>query len=323
MTRLSRRSSLFALLALGLVLAAAAYPPAARIFLPSGWGLAPAGRGVPTGDMLAGGVASPNGAWIAFASVGQGVHKAYVVRRNDGRIADTVRIGQGWIGMGWSADSRTLYVSGGTTSRIVRLAVSPEGKFSAPDSIPIPGIQPNRAWIAGLVVRGNEAFIAVSASDKLLKVDLATGKVTGSLSFEPSSTPYQVRASSDGKLYVSLQGSAQVAEVDGAAMKVTQMMATSRHPNDLLIAGERLFVTCGNDDVTEVFDRYTGTREERVLMRPWPDAPPGSTPHAMALSPAGDRVYVALSEASAPARMTRRKPSIPWRRRATRTSWIR
>jgi len=249
--------------------------------------------------MLAGGVPSPDGSWIAFASVGQGTHKVYIVRRNDGHLADTAAIGQGWIGMAWTADSRTLYVSGGTTSRIVRLAVGADGKLGTPDSISIPGTARNRAWLAGLALSGNSAFVAVSAADKLLRVDVSTGQVTGTVAFDSASTPYQVRLAPDGRLYVSLQATAQVAEVDTATLRVTRTIATGRHPNDLLIADERLFVTCGNDDIVDIIDRYTAAREERVLVRPWPDAPPGSTPHAMALTPDGTRLYVALSDNNA------------------------
>jgi len=305
MTNLSRpfriRPTLMAVSVCAFVAVAAVVQRELRIYLPSGWALAPAGRGTAVGDMLAGGVASPDGAWIAFASVGQGTHKVYIINRGDGRLADTTSIGQGWIGMAWSGDSRTLYVSGGTTSRIVRLGVNADGKLSGLDSIAIQGIDRNKAWLAGLAVKGTDAFVAVSASDKLLKIDLTTGQVTGSLAFAPGATPYQVRLAPppSGRLYVSLQGTAQVVEVDPATLAVSRTISTGRHPNDLLIAGGRLFVTCGNDDVVDIFDRYDGTREERILVRPWPDAPPGSTPHALALSPDSARLYVPLSDNNA------------------------
>src|SRR5262245_54090570 len=181
-TRRSRRIGAVALFAL--VLVAAVAPRVARVYLPTGWRLAPAGDPTPVGDMLAGGVASPDGAWLAFASVGQGTHKVYVLHRADGRLADTMAIGQGWIGMAWAPDSRRLFVSGGTTARILRLDVGPDGKLSRPDSIAIPDIARNKGWLAGLAVSGTTAYVAVSASDKLLKVDLTAGRVIGALSFD-------------------------------------------------------------------------------------------------------------------------------------------
>jgi len=270
-----------------------------RVFLPSGWGLEPAGEGHPLGDMLAGGEASPDGAYLAFASVGQGIHKVYIARARDGHLIDSTAIGQGWIGIAWAADAHTLYVSGGTTNRIVRVGVGSDGRLGVPDSIPIPGIERNKGWLAGLVVRGSTAFVAVSASDKLLAVDLASGAVIASASFEPGASPYTVRLSGDGKLYVALQGVAKLAELDPTTLNTTRTIPTGRHPNDVLLAGDRVFVTCGNDDVVDVFDRYSGSREEQVMVRPWPDAPPGSTPHAMALSRNGARLYVALSDNNA------------------------
>jgi len=285
---------------LGTVVAAAAtFQRTVREYLPTGWGLSPAGEGITVGDMLAGGVPSPDGTWLAFASVGQGIHKAYIVRRTDGHLVDTTSIGQGWIGVAWAHDGRSLYVSGGTTNRIVRLPVSAEGKFGTLDSIALPGIARNKGWLAGLAVGGTHAFVAVSGSDSVLKIDLASGTVVGRLAFDSASTPYQVRLSRDGRLYVALQGAARVAEVDTGAMTVSRMIATGRHPNDLVATGDRLFVSCGNDDVVDIFDRATGTREERVRVRPWPDAPPGSTPHALALSPDGTRLFAALSDNNA------------------------
>ena len=49
-------------------------------------------------------------------------------------------------------------------------------------------------------------------------------------------------------------------------------------------------------DFVDIFDRYTGATEERINVRPWPDAPAGSTPHALAISPDSSRLYVALSD---------------------------
>lgn len=290
---------LAALAACALVTLTAAVYRGVRIYLPSGWGLAPAGESMPTGDMLAGGEPSPDGRWIAFASVGQGTHKVYVVSRSDGRLVDTAAIGRGWIGMGWSPSSRTLYVSGGTAHQIVRLGVGTDGRLSRKDSLTIAGIGENKGWLAGLVIDDANAFIASSASDRLLKFDLQAGRVVGTVDFESGASPYQVRRAAGGTLYVSLQGTAQVAEIDPATMVITRRIPTGRHPNDMLVSGDRLFVACGNDDTVDVFDLYSGTREERVLVRPWPDAPPGSTPHALAVSPDGQQLYVALSDNNA------------------------
>ena len=272
---------------------------ATRVYLPTGWRLAPAGESTPVGDMLAGGEKSPNDKWIAFAAVGQGVHKVYIFDGKSGDLRDTADLGKGWIGLAWSPDSETLYVSGGTTDSVVTYAVDESGKFGQKGAIAIPDLPKNKGWLAGLALRGNELFVNVSANDKLLKLDVAQKQVIGSLDFEDGDSPYQVRLAANGHLFVSLQGSAKVAEVDPSTMKKVRTLETGRHPNDLLVRGNRLFVSCGNDDVVDVFDLETGAREERIVTRPWPDAPPGSTPNALAVSPDGRRIYVANSDNNA------------------------
>jgi len=269
-----------------------------KVFLPSGWGLAPVGTPTAVGDMLAGGEASPDGRWIAFDSVGQGVHKAYLVDRTTGQLADKIDIQRGWIGLAWSPDSKTLYVSGGTSPQIHRLNVT-AGKFDAQDPLKVPGGTKESGWLAGLAVDRDSAYIAASMSDRLVKLDLKTGEQTGELKFAAEDSPYQVRMSPTGHLFVSLQGAGKVAEVDPASMKSVRTLSTGRHPNDLLINKDRLFVACGNDDAVDIFDTYTGNREERIIVRPWPDAPPGSTPHALAATPDGSKVFVANSDNNA------------------------
>ena len=162
----------------------------------------------------------------------------------------------------------------------------------------VPGIERNRAGspVSSCRVDGVRRRVRLGQA---APVDLTTGQITGSVAFEANSTPYQVRLAKDGRALRRAEGAAQVAEVDPATLKITRTIATGRHPNDLLVSGDRLFVSCGNDDVVDIFDRYTGTREERVNVRPWPDAPPGSTPHALAISPDSERLYVALSDNNA------------------------
>ncbi|MBS1708689.1 MAG: hypothetical protein JSS65_08220 [Armatimonadetes bacterium] len=268
----------------------------AQMYLASGWRLAPAGTPTKVGDMLAGGEASPDGKWVAFASVGQGDHKVFLFDRRSGKLADTLAIGRGWVGMGWTADSRSLFVSGGTSTLVHRLSVSAQGKLAKDGQIPVVGPEKNKFWLSGLAVVGDSLVVASSASDMLVKVDLASGKSVATRALAAGDAPYQIRKAPGGHLLVSLQGSAQVAEVDPADLSVVKTIPTGRHPNDLAVGGGRLFVSCGNDDVVDVFDAATLAHEEKIVVRPWPDAPPGSTPNALALTPDGKWLFVALSD---------------------------
>lgn len=284
-----------AIVAVGLGVGIAGYQVARPKTLHSGWQVAPAGIGTVLGDLAAGGELSPDKKWLAFVSCGQGAHRLVLVDAASGQVRTQEVIGNAWIGMDWISPDRLL-VSGGNTNLLQVLGVSPDGAVTRERTIPLPQLKANEGWVAGLAERGGIAYVAASGADLLLKVDLADGKLLGSLSFGEGSAPYQVRETPDRNLVVSLQGAAEVAVVNPADLTLTRRIPTGRHPNDLLVDGERVFVSCGNDDVVDVLDLYSGTREERLNLRPWPSAPAGSTPHALAISPTRDRLYVALSD---------------------------
>lgn len=269
--------------------------PMLAVYLPSGWKLAPAGTWVEIRDMAAGGEMSPDKRWISFVTVGQGIHQAVILDAKTGDVKSKLNLPGAWIGQAWS-DDNTLLISGGVRSEIHQLTVSSTGEAKLFKSLVIKDAAPARPWFGGLAASKGSVWVAAAAGDSLTQVSLETGETVKILKLPEQSSPYQVRQSASGSLWVSLQAMAQVVEVDPESMTIVRTVPTGRHPNDLLISGDRLFVSCGNDDTLDVIDTYTGTREERIDLRPWPDAPPGSTPHALAISPDGTRLYVALSD---------------------------
>ncbi|MFM9872383.1 MAG: alkaline phosphatase family protein [Fimbriimonadaceae bacterium] len=264
----------------------------------TGWHFAPAGKATKTGDLLAGGELSPNKKWVSFVAVGQGTHQLTVVDYASGKVASQITIPPSWFGQAWSADSNTLYVSGGPNNSITAFQVDDQGNATSKNAIKIPSEKDARLWIAGLVRKNNSLFAALSGIDKLAKIDLETQEIQ-LLDLPDKSSPYQLRIAPNGNLYVSLQATAQIAEIEPDTFKMTRTLPTGRHPNDILIAEDRLFVACGNEDTVEIFDLYTFTQEERINVRPWPDAPAGSTPNALAIDPSQEILYVALSDNNA------------------------
>lgn len=298
---MSRRTLTLAVLAAGLAVAFAAGPVqrAVHMYLPSGWRLAPAGEPTKVGDMLVGAEASPDGKWAAFASVGQGDHKVFLFDRATGKLVDTTSIGRGWVGMGWSVDSATLYVSGGTSSVVHQIAVASDGQMTRGKALSIAGVAANKGWFSGLAVLPDSIVLASAASDTLYKISLSDGHTIATKALESGDSPYQVRLAPNGHLYVSLQGNAKIAEVDPADLSVVRIAKTGRHPNDLKVVADRLFVACGNEDTVDVFSMSGLTKEESVVVRPWPDAPAGSTPNGLAVSNDGKRLFAALSDDNA------------------------
>jgi DNA-binding beta-propeller fold protein YncE len=284
-----------AILAVGLTAALVQNP--VQTYLPSAWRFQPQGSTYKTGDLLAGGETSPNRKWISFVSVGQGTHHLYIVNAQTGAVASTASLPVGWIGMAWNQNSTELSVSGGTLHAILHFDINIQGIAKQKERTAIPDFANNTGWFSGLVRLDETFYINSAASDKLVKID-STGKVIATLQFEKTASPYQLR-SHQGKLYASLQGSDRIAEIDPETLTESRSFPTGDHPNDIAIRGERLFVACGNEDTIEIYDLYSGLREERLNVRPWFDAPPGSTPHSLAVSPAGDRLYAAISDNNA------------------------
>ena len=121
------------------------------------------------------------------------------------------------------------------------------------------------------------------ASDKLLRSTSRPDKLPAR-SFDANSTPYQVRVAKNGPLYVSSGRGA-----GGRGRSVDDEGDADDHrptPKRSLVSGDRLFVTCGNDDVVDIFDRYTGTSEERIAFGM---ARRQRLDHALAISPDGAR----------------------------------
>ncbi len=265
-------------------------------YLPSGWSLAPAGERQAIGDLAAGGVASPDGKWIAFASVGQGDHKLTIVDAKTGAVASSTSVGRAWIGMAWQRSQVVL--SGGTANSIHFVDIDSSGVGKLARTVVLKDLERNKGWLAGLLLDadGESGYVAVAASDEIRKVRLRDGETLMKVALPAGSSPYQLRWKDKDEMLCSLQGAEKVVEISRETLSVTKELSVGRHPNDLLVVGDRLFVACGNDDAIDVIDLYSMTREERIITRPWPNAPAGSTPHALAATKDGKSLFVANSD---------------------------
>jgi DNA-binding beta-propeller fold protein YncE len=268
--------------------------------LHTGWKLTPAGRLTETGDLLTALTASPDGRWVAGVAAGQGIHRAYIFHP-DGRLASEFEVGRAWSGIAWAPNSQRLYVSGGTQPIIHQLAVSASGEMSKMDGIKVPGFSMNgqdgpAPWLAGMAISpdGSQIWIAESASDQILRHSLATGEWS-SLKLSQAAAPFALKLKGS-RLYAALQGKSRLAEIDAQGMRVARMALVGRHPNAIEIGDGRIFVSCGNEDYVAILDEETLQMEERVSTRPYPDAPAGSTPSALALSSDGKALFAANSD---------------------------
>src|SRR5579864_1805505 len=91
---------------------------AAKVMLPNGWSLTPAGHSLPLGDLPLNIAVSPSKRWLAVTNNGQSTQTLQLIDAMNEQIADSVVIPKSWLGLKFSADGRFLYASGGNDNCI-------------------------------------------------------------------------------------------------------------------------------------------------------------------------------------------------------------
>jgi YVTN family beta-propeller protein len=302
--------------------AAGAAHPRAGIRLPTGVLLDTAGRSSDLGNMPIAIAPAPEGDCVVVLLAGWREQGIQVVETSSGRVLQTVELPAAFLGLAFSPDGHTLYVSGGYEDVIYRFDWQ-AGKATAAGAIALADkneAKKGSRYPAGLALArdGRTLYVAENLADTLAVVDLASGKVLQRL--PAGHYPYDVAVGAHGEVYVSAWGGDTVsvfapaqgveaasgngsapAAASGAALVEAERIQVGRHPSALLLGagGERLFVASASTDRVAVVD----TRTRRVVAQ-LGDAPPagpaeGSTPSALALTDGGRRLVVAESDNNA------------------------
>jgi YVTN family beta-propeller protein len=136
-------------------------------------------------------------------------------------------------------------------------------------------------------------LLAVNLPDNRLEVFSITGGSPVHLGSIPVGLdPVSVRARSDTQVWVVNHLSDTVSVIDLVSGQVVATLATDDEPCDVVFAGTptRAFVTCSQANTVLVFDPANrGQPPLRISLD-------GEDPRALALSPAGDKVYAAIFE---------------------------
>jgi YVTN family beta-propeller protein len=285
--------------------AVAAQDPSGARRLPTGARLDPAGVSYDLGPLPLAMTLSPDKSRVVVLLNGWREQGVQIVDRSTGRVTQKISLPAVFLGLTFSPDGRSLYVSGGNQDVVYRLNWS-DGQATLADSIALAVKQPNRSgtrYPAGVAISrdGRMLYVAENLGDSLAVIDIAARKVVQR--FATEKYPYGVAIGRDGTVYVSAWDgwtvSAFPARADGMLEQGTRIRV-ARHPSALLLNGDgtRLFVASGSTDKVSVID----TRTQRVIAT-LNDASPtvgeGSTPNAFALSPDGARLFVAEADNNA------------------------
>ncbi|HXN76669.1 MAG TPA: alkaline phosphatase family protein, partial [Gemmatimonadaceae bacterium] len=283
-----------------------AQDPSGARRLPTGARLDPAGVSYDLGSMPLAMTLSPEKNRVVVLLNGWREQGVQVVDRSSGHVVQTIPLPAAFLGITFSPDGKSLYVSGGNEDLIYRFDWR-DGQATLADSIALAVKQKGKSgtrYPAGIAISrdGRTLYAAENLGDSLAVVDIASRRVVQRIATERY--PYGVVAAPDGTVYVSAWNgwtvSALPPRANGTLGEGTRIRV-ARHPSAVLLSpdGARLFVASGSTDRVNVID----TRSQRVITT-LNDASPaatgeGSTPNALALSPDATRLFVAEADNNA------------------------
>jgi YVTN family beta-propeller protein len=204
-------------------------------------------------------------------------HGVVVIDTKSREALQRIGLKTAWLGMAWSPDGKTLYVSGGnaisrrTPERAPfyefaykdgRLSEQPTGRLDET-------IDARRIHWAGLAYHPIKHLLyaadrgTASYATDVVVFDTDSRQILTRIPVEVN--PYELVFAPDGRtLFVSNWASASVSVIDAETNKVTGTIRVGANPNVINVATDgRLFVACSNDNNIHVID----TRARRVIER--------------------------------------------------------
>jgi YVTN family beta-propeller protein len=274
--------------------------------LPTGAMLDPAGSSIDVGPLPLAMALSPDRTRLVLLLNGWREQGIQIVDRRSGNVVQKVNLPAVFLGLTFSPDGKSLYVSGGNQDVIYRFDWR-DGAATLADSIALAFKDPGHSgtrYPAGIAISndGRTLYAAENLADSLAVIDLASRRVVQRLATEKY--PYGVTVGRDGRVYVSAWNgwtvSAFPARPNGTLESGTRIRV-GRHPSAMALSpdGNRLFVASGSTDKISVVDTRT-LQVVAMLSDPVPAATgEGSTPNALSVSADGRRLFVAEADNNA------------------------
>jgi YVTN family beta-propeller protein len=255
-------------------------------------------------------VPSPDGRSVVALHCGHSPHGIAVLDAATMEVRQRVPLKSAWLGLAWSPDGGSLYVSGGNAESRSKPTAAPVYVFGFKDGRlsekPVRELKhrlpANQLYWSGLAHHPTQPRLFAAnrgtqpTPGHVVVFDTASGKRVAELPTEIN--PYDVVLSPDGAtLFVSNWGSRSVSVLDTVSRRTLATLRVGHNPNDMALAPDgRLYVACGNENSVYVIDTKTLHPIEVISTAMHRLAPVGSTPNALALDRSGKMLFVANAD---------------------------
>lgn len=319
----------FALCLLAAVLASQPEPreqvgplPDGGFLLNSGWRLEPAGKQIPLDTLPMASAVSPDGKYLLVLNGGYKPPSVSVIETASGRVTGSVPVEDGWLGLAFAPRGDRVYVGGGSRAAVFEFTfaagvLKPARTFAvvAPDK------RTGRDFIGDVTLSpdGRLVYAADLYRDSIVVINPQSGTVIERI--QTGRRPYRILFHPDGQsFFVTHWADGSLGHYDTATGSQIGLVRVGAHPTDIVFRkggpetkpeGDdappyvaRLFVAAANTNRVYALG-LSASKELKVLesinVSMTPRQPLGMTPSALALSPDGNRLYVACSDANAAA----------------------
>lgn len=269
------------------------------VLLPNGWRLTPAGTHLEVGELPLNADISPDGKYAIITNDGTSRHSISIVNLERWEVSQTLNIPKAWLGLKFIEGGKRFLASGGNDN-CVRVYRFTEGTAVQEDSIPVGRPWPkDKIWLAGLDVDPATSTVYVAGKEdcRLYAVDLTTKRVLRHTLLP--SHPYGVLFDAHSQsVWVSVWGAGTLLRLDPAGLTILDSIRVGDHPSAMELSpdGSRLWVTNSNLNTVSVIDVAARKVSETLTTALSPQAPPGSTPNALAVDAVRQRLYVANAD---------------------------
>ncbi len=277
----------------------------------NGWGVTPAGEQTQVSDLALKLVLTPDKKRVVAVHGGYNAHGVTILDLASHQQTQFLPLEETWNGIAFSQDGGSFFVSGGD-SGLIHVFTYANGTAAVERSIKTDsGGAP--VFLAGLAIDpgSGKLYACNEANHELWVLDPQTLAVEARIPV--GLHPHTCIMGADHRhLYVSNWGSRNVSIVDTKELRRVKDLSVGSRPNDMAMAPDgRLFVACSGDNTVHVIQTRTletpeaaasptrrppeGTREI-ISTSLYADAPEGSTPDAVAVSPDGRTLFVANAD---------------------------